>query len=180
MKKGLFVGSFNPVTLAHEKIADDLMQILDYLYYLPVNSKKLDLVRIDDRINMISKVLKENQSVLNIYDYSKSGLFDIDILSKINLGITHIVMGSDLFLKFNTFKDYRDILNKYYLIIINRGEEINEYIEDNYQDYKNKIIVINKIYKGSSRLAKEELKINQNNYLNTKVLDYIKKNNLYN
>ncbi|MBR3660729.1 MAG: nicotinate-nicotinamide nucleotide adenylyltransferase [Bacilli bacterium] len=182
IKKGLFVGSFNPITLAHESIASELLKekILDYIYFLPVNSKKQDLISIDKRIDMINIITKENQSVLNIYNYSKEGLFNIEILQKIKLGITHIIMGSDLFLKFNKFKNYQEILTNYYLIIINRGTDINEYIKKNYQDYQDKIIIIDKTYIGSSKLAKDNLKESYNKYLNDKVLDYIKRNNLYN
>ncbi len=109
-------------------------------------------------------------------------LFNYNILNNINkdIKITHILMGSDLFLKFNTFKNYQDILNNYILIIINRNDNIADYINNNYKDYKNKIILINKEYKGSSYLAKQELLQNKNNYLNNKILNYIKENNLYN
>ena len=182
MKKGLFVGSFNPITLAHERIANDLMETLDYLYYLPVNSKKVDLVAIPDRINMINLIINKNQSVLNILKYSKDGLFNINILNKLNLDITHIIMGSDLFFKFNTFKNYQEILDKYYLIVIKRelNRDINEYLDKYYLKYKDKIIFIDKEYDGSSTKALENLKKKENKYLNKKVLDYIIKNNLYN
>ena len=180
MKNCLFVGSFNPITLAHENISKDLLKdkIIDYLYFLPVNSNKLDLVSIDNRINMINLIKNNKEEVLNIYNYSKDGLFNYNILENINkdIKINYILMGSDLFLKFNTFTNYKDILNKYNLIIINRNDNISNYINNNYKDYLNKIILINKKYKGSSYLAKKEL---NTNYLNNKVLDYIINNNLY-
>ena len=182
MKKSLFVGSFNPITIAHEKISKELIEnkIVDYLYFLPVNSNKTDLINIDNRIEMINLIKSEKEEVLNIYNYSKDGFFNYDVLEKINLNITHIILGSDLFLKFKTFNNYLDILNKYYLIVINREFDTNKYIEKEYKDYKDKIIVINKQYDGSSKKAKELLKNKDNNiYLNNKVLDYINKNNLY-
>lgn len=184
MKNCLFVGSFNPITMAHENISKDLLKdkIIDYLYFLPVNSNKKDLITIDKRINMINLIKNNQEEVLNIYNYSNDGLFNYNILNSINnnIKITHILMGSDLFLKFNTFKNYQDILNNYTLIIINRNDNIADYINNNYKDYKDKIILINKEYKGSSYLAKQELLENKNNYLNNKVLNYIKDNNLYN
>lgn len=180
MKNCLFVGSFNPITLAHEHISSDLLNnnIIDYLYFLPVNSSKLDLISIDNRINMINLIKNNKEEVLNIYNYSKNGLFNYNILESINKekNINYVLMGSDLFLKFNTFTNYKDILNKYNLIIINRNDNISNYINNNYKDYLNKIILINKKYKGSSYLAKKEL---NTNYLNNKVLDYIINNNLY-
>ena len=184
MKKALFVGSFNPITLAHEKIVKDLIKenIINYVYFLPVNSNKIDLISIDNRINMINLIKTKKIDVLNIYNYSKDGLFNFDVLQNIDLNITHIIMGSDLFFKFKTFKNYQDILNNYYIIVINRDKNTLEYINNNYKEYLDKIIFINKTYDGSSNKAKELLKSNSNSniYLNNKVLDYIKNNNLYN
>ena len=183
MKKGLFVGSFNPITLAHENIAIDLLNnnILDFIYFLPVNSSKVDLISIDERINMINLIKNNKEDVLNIYNYSTDGLFNFDILNKINEkeNITHIIMGSDLFLNFNKFKKYKEILNNYKLIIIERNNNIEKYIDNNYNEYKDNFIIINKEYKGSSFIAKKELLENKNNYLNNKILKFIKDNKLY-
>ena len=180
MKKALFVGSFNPITLAHENISSDLLKnnIIDYLYFLPVNSNKQGLISIENRINMINLIKNNKEEVLNIYNYSKNGLFNYKILESINKekNINYILMGSDLFLKFNTFNNYKDILNNYTLIIVNRNDNISDYINNNYKEFLNKIILINKEYKGSSYLAKKEL---NTKYLNKKVLDYIINNNLY-
>ena len=182
MKVSLFVGSFNPITLAHESIVKDLIKdnIVDYVYFLPVNSSKLDLISIDNRIKMINLIKNKKIEVLNIYNYSKNGLFNYDVLKNIDLNITHIIVGSDLLFKFNTFKNYKDILDKYYLIVINRDNNTLEYLNNNYKEYLDKIIFIDKKYEGSSKKAKEQLKNNNNIYLNNKVLDYIMKNKLYN
>jgi len=177
----LFVGSFNPITTSHELIAKDLLnnKIIDYLYFIPVNSNKNDLVSIEDRIKMIKLIINKKEEVLNIYDFTKDGLFNYDVLNKINnkYNITHIVMGGDLFYKFKTFKNNNIILNNYKLIIIKRDNEIEEYLNKYYKD--NNIILITKTYDGSSKLAKENIN-KDNNYLNKKVLDYIKENKLYN
>lgn len=181
MNKCLFVGSFNPITIAHELIAKDLLKnkIVDYLYFLPVNSKKNDLKDIDIRIEMIKLIKNKKEDVLNIYNYSNTGLFNYDVLKKINLNITHIVLGSDLFLNFKNFKNYKEILKEYYIIVINRDSDIRDYIKDNYKEYLDKIIIINKRYIGSSKKAKELLGSKNNIYLNSKVLDYINNNKLY-
>ncbi len=183
MKNSLFVGSFNPITVAHENISRDLIykKIVDQVYFLPVNSQKKDLASINDRINMINLLKVKNKAVLNIYDFEKNGLFNYDVLKKIasKYNITYIIMGSDLFLNFHTFNNYKKILDKYFIIIINRMEDISNYIETNYSDYTDKIIIIRKRYDGASSLAKENLNYN-NKYLEKEVLDYIKNNNLYN
>ena len=181
MKKGLFVGSFNPITKAHEQIANDLLKNnkIDYLYFLPVNSNKSDLINISERINLINLIKSNKEEVLNIFDYSNSGFFNYNILKQIK-GITHIIMGSDLFLKFKTFSSYEKILKEYYIIVVNRDTYIHEYVINNYTEFIDKIIIINKKYDGSSKLAKDNLLDKNNKYLNKKVLDYIKEHNLYN
>ena len=179
MKTCLYVGSFDPITNSHLNIVLDLLKEkeVDFVYFLPVNSKK-QTTSITNRINMLNLVIKNNPKikVLNILNYTNNGFFNYKILEKLNLNITHILMGSDLFLKFNIFLNYQDILNKYYLIVIKRNNfDLNNYVLTNYNNYLNKIIIINKEYLGSSTISRKEL-VN----LDKEVLDYIKENNLYN
>lgn len=175
MKNSLFVGSFNPITNAHYNIANYLLneKIVDYVYFLPVNSSKKN-VSLQDRINMINLVINKNMKVLNILDYNTCGYFNYDTLIKID-NIKYIIMGADLFLKFNIFDSYLDILKKYYLIIIKRDKfDLLNYVKNNYQEYLDRIIVIDKEYPGSSTISRKTF-LN----LDKKVLDYIKLNNLY-
>ena len=180
---GLFVGSFNPVTTSHIEIAKDLLEdkIINHIYFLPVNSQKTNLESIEDRINMLNLVFNNNMTSLNIYNYSESGIFNYSILEKVKSDkkITHIIMGSDLFLKFKTFMNYEDILKNYSLIVINRGDSLEKELRS-YLNYRDKIIIINKEYFGSSTESRKSLKEKQSIYLDKKVLDYIKENNLYN
>lgn len=185
MKNCLYVGSFNPITKSHLNIPLDLLKdkTIDNLYFLPVNSQKKNLESINNRINMINLVIKEKMNVINIYNYNIAGIFNYQVLNKIKLdiNITHILMGSDLFLKFSTFSNYIEILKKYNLIIVKRNNyEIDDLINNKYYNYKNKILIINKKYTSSSTKARESLNNKKNIYLDKKVLDYIKENNLYN
>ena len=89
-------------------------------------------------------------------------------------------MGSDLFLNLKNFLDYEYILKTFTLIIVKRLDfDIETYIEKEFKEYKDKLIIINKEYNGSSSLAKLALKEKENKYLNKEVLEYIKENNLY-
>lgn len=185
MKNCLFVGSFNPITKTHLEIAKDLLNdnIIDYIYFLPVNSKKTNLVSINNRINMINLTIQSKMQVLNIYNFQQEGLFNYLILEKIKKlhNITHLVMGSDLFLNLETFYKYEEILKNYNLIIIKRDNiDIVNLISNKYKLYSSKIKIINKDYLGSSTLARTELKFNKNDNLDLKVFNYIKENNLYN
>ena len=185
MKNALFVGSFNPVTKSHIKIASDLLKnkVLDYIYFIPVNSKKINLVKIDHRITMLDLVIKNNMEVLDIYNYSENGMFNYRVLDYLNekFKITHLILGSDLLLKFKTFTEYEHILKNYYLIIIKRDDfKISMYLEMKFKNYLDRFIIIDKDYFASSTKARNSLNEKNNKYLEKKVLDYIKKFNLYN
>ena len=187
MKNCLYVGSFNPPTTIHLKITKDLLdlKVIDYLYFLPVNSKvkAKELVSIESRINMLNLIKIKNQEVLNIYTFNNLGFFNYLILENIKKAyqINYLLMGSDLFLKLDTFLEYENILKNYYLIVIQRDKNnLEAIISLKYSFYKNKIIIIKKEYSGSSTKSREGLASGKSLYLDDKVLDYIKKNNLYN
>ncbi len=180
MKICLYVGSFNPVTKAHLKIASDLLEnkIIDFLYFLPVNSQKSNLIPIKLRIDMLNLVTNSKEKTLNVYNYSQTGFFNYDVLTKINKQITHLVLGSDLFLKFNNFSNYQEILKNYNLIIIKRDNiNLENIINKYYLSFKDKMTIIKKNYQGSSTLARNTL---NEDYLSKEVLAYIKENSLYN
>ena len=127
---------------------------------------------------MINLVIdNKNIKVLDINNYNNNLTFNTNILKKIDKSITHLIIGDDLLLKLNTFIDYEFILKNYYLIVINRENNIYELINKYYYNYKDKFIIINKKYKASSTKARDTKSIK---YLDKKVLEYIRKNNLYN
>ncbi len=185
MKKCLFVGSFNPVTIAHIEISKYLLKenIIDYLYFLPVNSKKTNLVNIEKRIEMLNLVNPKDTKILNIYEFQKEGTFNTTILKKITkkYKINYLVMGQDLLLKLENFVNYKTILKNYYLIIIKRlNEKIEPIIKEKFLKYQDKFIIINKRYHESSTLARSKISFKNNKYISKEILDYIKENNLYN
>ena len=179
--KSLYVGSFNPVTKAHINICKYLLEkYINYIYLIPVNSNKTNLVSIDKRIEMLNLVKKSRMGVLNIYDYSKDGLFNYYVLEKIRKikKIDSIIIGADLLLRLKTFVEYQEILKNYTIIVIPRNDiDVFKVIDSYYQEYKSSFIVIDKSFLGSSTLARSTL---DTSYLELKVLDYIKENNLYN
>ncbi len=178
--KSLYVGSFNPVTKAHIDISKYLLSYTDYIYLIPVNSNKTNLVSIDKRIEMLNLVKKNKMEVLNIYDYSKDGLFNYYVLVNIKTikNIDSIIIGADLLLRLKTFIEYQEILRNYKIIVISRNDiDVLKVIDTYYQEYKSSFLIINKSFLGSSTLARNTL---DTSYLDLKVLDYIKKNNLYN
>ena len=168
--KCLFVGSFNPVTLAHINISKYLLNnYIDYLYIIPI--KMLELVK------------KNNMEILDIYKYNPDGFFNYYVLEEIKKEkqIKGVVIGADLLLKLKTFVQYEKILTNYKIIVVERMDiDIEKIIDTYYSKYKESFILIDINFKGSSSDARLGLKNKKNNYLAKEVLDYIKENNLYN
>ena len=182
MKTGLFVGSFNPITKAHINIARHLInkKVVDKIIFLPVinNDKKLE--SLNDRINMINLNIDNNRFIVSdiMNNYSKFNYKVIDEIKKEYKDL-YLIMGFDLMKKFKSFDNYLDLINDNHLIIVNRNstyKEMYKYIHKEYGDYLDKIILVDY----HSKISSSEWKTNKdNNIINSKVLKYIKDNNLY-
>jgi len=187
VKVGIFVGSFNPPTKAHLEIGKYLYQkrILDKIIYVPVNNKEKDLISLFHRINMLKIMLKDYScfSVSSIMEEIKSN-FNYNILKYFEKEYDdiYIIMGSDLFLKFNSFDNKEEMLNKYHFIIVPRDNiDINNIINDNYFKYLFKFRIIDYYNNISSSLVRENLKKKMmiTKSLDDKVYDYILQEKLY-
>jgi len=181
---GLFIGSFNPPTLAHLEICIKLKKSFNKIVLVPVNSNDKRLIDIKERINMLN-ILKNKYPFLEISgimkNYSYLNFRIIDLLKK-EYGDVNIIMGSDLFVKFSYFDNYEYLLNNYSFTIITRNQiDINSIINKKYFLYKNKFSIINYYSNISSTLVrdkiqkKEELK----SVLDRDVYLYIKAHHLY-
>ena len=190
MKIGVYIGSFNPVHLIHEKIVDSLLEdnTLDKVIVVPTNSNyhlKKGLVSYDNRFSML-KLAFENKSVI-ISDLEKEKYHftyeNINILNeKYPNDELYLIIGADNLFEFNTWKNYEEILNKSNLIIIGRNDlNMQEYINNNFTNYKFRFIIKEPLGELSSTLIRESIKSNKNvdEYLSEPVKKYIYKNNLY-
>ncbi len=181
---GLFVGSFNPITLAHIEICLKLKDKFSKIVLVPVNSRDKELISINTRIEMLN-IIKNKYPFIEISDimknYSYLNYRIIDILSDEYEDI-NIIMGSDLLEKFTNFDNYEYLLNKYSYTIIPRDNiDLNKLINDKYFNYKNKFNVIDYQSNISSTIIRRKLnnKENISNMLDKDVYEYIKKNDLY-
>ena len=182
MKTGLFVGSFNPITKAHMNIARHLVnkKIVNKIIFVPVinNDKKLE--KLIDRINMINLIIDNKKYTVTdiVSNYPKFNYKVINELKKEYKDL-YLIMGFDLIKKFKSFDNYLDLIKDNHLIIINRDvtyKEMYKYIHKEYSDYLDKFILIDY----HSKLSSSKWKKNHNdNILNSKVIDYIRSNDLY-
>ena len=180
MKLGIYMGSFNPPHKGHIKVVNYLLdkKIVDKVLIIPTLSywDKFDLVRIEDRINMLK--LYENNNI-SIDTKHNNLIYTIDLikeLEKIYNDELYIIIGSDNLINFDKWKDYKKLL-KYKIIVMNRDDmDLDPYIN---KLGKNNFIIL-KDYP-FIKISSTEIRNNLNNkYLDKKVLDYIKEHNLYN
>ena len=181
---GIFIGSFNPPTLAHVKICLKLSKCLKKIVMIPVNSKDKNLINLDDRINML-EILKKKYSFLEVdsimKDYSYLNYHIIDLLSEKYNDIA-IIIGSDLLDKLDSFENFKYLLNKYSFIVIERNNyNSNNIIRKKYCNYQNKFTLVDFNNSISSTLVRNLLKQckNTSSVLDRDILAYIKKHDLY-
>lgn len=185
MKIGVYVGSFNPVHKGHIKVVKKVLkEYVDKVLIVPTLSywDKNNLISITDRINMLK--LYETKNIL-IDTKNNKCKFTYQVLRNIKQEYKdskiYLIIGDDLLEYFDKWKNVDEILNNYNLIVIMR----NNIDESIYQKYKNyNLIVTNKISKNeiSSTIVRSMVSNNNDKvlkYIDPKVYDYIKRNNLY-
>ena len=184
MKIAVYVGSFNPVHKGHIKVVKKILkEYVDKVIIVPTMSywNKNNLISIKDRINMLK--LYETKDIVidnknNNYEFTYQVLRNIQDEYKNDK--IYLVIGDDLLKDFDKWKNVSEIL-KYNIIVIRRND-IEESIYKKYENYN--FIVKNKISsKEISSTIVRNMILNNNKdvlkYIDLKVYDYIKRNNLY-
>ena len=178
MKLGVYIGSFNPVHVGHINVVNYLLEnnYVDKTLIIPTMEywDKNNLAPLKDRINMLR--FFENEQVMidtthNNYIYTCELM---KVLEKEYNDELYLILGADNIINFSKWKDYEELL-KYNIIVLARDNiDITTYtskldgnfiVVDNYPFIN---ISSTKIRNG-----------NCDEYLDAKVLKYIKDNNLY-
>ena len=190
MKIGIFGGSFNPPHVMHKNIALNLIKnkYLDKVIYVPTGDEynKKGLISYNHRLNMLKLMIKNN-NYLELSDIGNDTNYKytyqvLDYYKKIYKHCDiYFICGTDNLKEFNTWKNYKYILNKYKLLVINRCEDNIDNILMQYKSYTDNIEVAD-IH--PSFLSSTYLRNNINNrkideYIDISVLNYIRDNNLY-
>lgn len=179
MRLGVYVGSFNPVHKGHIDVVNYLLKedYVDKVLIVPTLNywNKFNLIDIKHRINMLK--IFENEDI-KIDTKNNKYIYTYELLNKLSKEYDdelYLIMGADNIIEFDKWKNYEKLL-KYKIIIVNRNNiDINKYIK---KYNTNNFIVINdyKYIDISSTKLRENL---NSKYIDKKVLDYIKKNNLF-
>ena len=195
MKKyGFFGGSFNPPTIAHERLAEEIAEKynLDKVYFVPVGNfyKKEGLVDEKTRYEMLTNIKNDKLDVLDIELNSSQKLSAADAFKLINNNFktseNYFILGGDNLEKLPNWKNAEACLNNN-IIAIQRGNNLDTIIENNnlLKSHKNKIFEFNtnNLNDYSSTKVRQALQNEDkeilSKMLNKKVYFYIEKNNLY-
>lgn len=191
---GFFGGSFNPPTIAHERLAEEIAEKfkLDKVYFVPVGNyyKKTDLIDENKRFDMLKSIRNDKIDVLDIELNSKKKLLAVDAFELINDNFSssenYFILGGDNLEKLPNWEDATKCLNNN-IIAIQRGKKLDNIIAGNklLEENRNKIFEFNanKLYNYSSTEVRKAIKNDDietlNKMLNKKVYFYIEENNLY-
>ena len=189
-KIGLFFGTFDPIHNGHlriakyiteEKLADKVWLVVTPKNPIKAGSK---ISSFNHRFNM-AKIATENYDNIIPSDLEvnlKKPNYTIDTLEYISNKLKDIefslIIGEDNYKIFDTWKDYKKIINKYKIFIYPRKGTLNENLH---------IINENTMYIGGPRIDLSSTnirKIVSNNsdpkdLISNKVMEYINSNKLY-
>lgn len=186
MKKiGFFGGSFNPPTIAHFMIAKASIKEfgLDKLVIVPMGDKyeKSELISFNLRYEMLKIAFRNihNIEISKMQQNQQKKTYAIDsfreISKKYDKTENYFIMGLDNYLNINKWKDSEELLNNFKYIVFKRNDiEIPEFAKN--------ASFLDIYYNISSSDVRKMIKYKENlkEVLNEDVVDFIRKNNLYN
>lgn len=191
MRIGIFGGSFNPPHKMHESIATQLIDkgLVDKVIFVPTSNfyPKAGLISDEDRYQMLLLMI-ENKTNLSLSNYEFGRLTytyeTLEYFQEQNKDAEiYFICGSDNLEEMDTWREYKSILTKFKLIVIPRKHDMNKLLEK-YHEYQHniKIVELENNYLSSTivrKYLKEKDYESVKEFINEKVLDYIKNNNLY-
>lgn len=198
MKIGIFGGTFNPIHKGHIMLAEYCMKSvgLDRVIMIPtaVPPHKIsnDLASENDRLNMCRLACenKKNFSVSDIEIKRQGKSYTYETLTQLKEvypdDCLYTIMGADMFLTLDRWKNPEIIFEKSSIITIPRDDENEIELEKFYKSVlkpmgADAVILPNPVMSVSSTFIRENLgKFDLiSNMLDKSVYDYIIKNNLY-
>lgn len=176
MKIGVFVGSFDPVHIGHENIANYLIneKIVDKVIIIATGNywEKQNITDLKTRLEMLALIKNDNIIIDNKYNNLTYTYEILNSLRKDNPEDTfYLVIGADNANTLYKWKRYEDIL-KNKIIVVNRNNIPINLTGDN-------IIVINKTFGDVSSTKIRNNVLDSKVFLDEKVYNYIVENKLY-
>ncbi len=192
----VFGGSFNPPLNSHLSLAKQILEMdknIEKIIFVPVSTKynKSGLEKDEHRYNMLKLMCKneKNIEVSNIELIQERQFYTIETLNIFKNKFTDydicFATGADNLKEISTWKRPEEILEKFKIIALERGEERVEDIINKdklLSKYKDSIIKVNNVkIEFSSTEIRNKLKKGENitKFINKDVLEYIRENQLY-
>ena len=189
-KIGLFFGTFDPIHNGHLRIAKYITEekLADkvWLVVTPENPIKVGnkISSFNHRFNMTKIATEKYDNIIpsDLEVNLKKPNYTIDTLEYISNKLKDIefslIIGEDNYKIFDTWKDYKKIINKYKIFIYPRKGTLNENLH---------IINENTMYIGGPRIDLSSTNIRNivskksdpKDLISTKVMEYINSNKLY-
>lgn len=195
MNIGILGGTFNPIHYGHTFIANyvlDYMELDEIMFIPSGNPPHKDKQIVIDKIhrkNMVELAIKNNNKFsMNSIEIDKEGYsYSYDTLTALieknpNSNFYYII-GQDAFIFMDKWYRYKELFEIANFVIVTRGEEIKNKIEDMYKEQNAKMIFVNSpMIDISSTQIRQRLKYNKSikYFVNEDVEEYILKNKLYN
>ncbi|MBE6852479.1 MAG: nicotinate (nicotinamide) nucleotide adenylyltransferase [Ruminococcus sp.] len=194
-RTGLFGGTFNPVHNGHIHLAKEafLSLGLERLILIPSNipphKNAEELCSNEDRLAMCRLAAEEHGFEVSDYEMRRGGksysFYTVGYFSKLYPDDElFLLVGSDMFLSFDKWFRFEDILKKVTLSVISRQDDDTELLKKKageLQIYGSTEVVDVPAYPVSSTQIRNMIKTNENFscYLPEKVVQYIRLKNLY-
>lgn len=182
----VFGGTFNPVTIAHEKIVLKIKEEFNpkKVIILPTGDSytwKKDFVSFSHRFEMLKLSFKDELFVVsdleNNEDFKGTYQSLLELKRKYNEEI-YFLLGADNLLYINKWINYEKIIKEFKLIVVKRDNiSISKYIRNNFPNEKDNFKIISFNMPLSSSIFRSNPK--EKSLVNKEVYDYIVRNNLY-
>ena len=196
MKIGLFGGSFNPIHDGHIHLAKSINDEvrLDKIIFIPSkispHKSNKEYVSNEHRFNMCKLAIQDIPNFeVSDFELSREGIsYSIYTVryfkEKYPTDELYLLIGSDMLLTFNEWKEYQEIMSKVTLAVISRENgDYDTLLKKSKELSKYGKIIIPKVspIEVSSTGIRKNIRFNKDYScnLNEKVVQYIKSNNLY-
>ena len=186
----IFGGAFNPPTIAHYEVAKHILSLPDVtkLLFVPVGDQyeKAGLIPAFHRAKMLEIMINglSHASVSTVEIEADRKLKTIETLEKLQAKYPEetlvFVMGADNLNDLTGWYNYQQLVTRFKMIIINRGElDVYQLIKDHFDFAVDNFLIIDDFSKVDISSSQYRQDLRRSDLLRSEVEAYIKKYNLY-
>ena len=187
MRKGVYVGSFDPVHKGHKMVVDYLLNndYVDKVLVIPTGAywDKTGIIPVNYRIDMWNYYKSDRIVIDKRYNDIEYTYMILDMLERECDDELYLIIGADNVINFDKWKNYQKILERKILVIPRENIEMDKYFS-RYEKKDNFIVVegfkeVDISSKEIRGLLHDGKYDEVEKYLDKEIIEYIKKNDLY-